>query len=80
MSSKRNGDSQKPNCLSEKGSELLMPKANGKKPQTINSSEYLALLRNLKGDALKKWNHESTRRSRLLQKEMFEVSRSNIEE
>lgn len=57
-----------------------MPKANGKKPQTINFNEYLALLRSLKGDALKKWNRESTRRSRLLQKEMFEVSRSNTEE
>lgn len=65
--------------LSEKVSEQFMPKANGKKPQTIDSNEYLALLRSLKGDALKKWNHESTRRSRLLQKEMFEVSRSNVQ-
>ena len=33
-----------------------MPKANGKKPQTIGFNEYLAVLRSLKGDALKKWN------------------------
>lgn len=66
--------------LSEKGDELIMSKANGKKPQTTNFNEYLARLMSLKGDALKKWNRESTRRSSLLQKEMFEISRSNIEE
>lgn len=57
-----------------------MKKANGKKPQATNFHEYLARVMSLKGDALEKWNRESTRRSHLLQKEMFEVSKSNIEE
>jgi hypothetical protein len=57
-----------------------MPKANGKKPQGTNFNDYLDQLLSLKGDALKKWNRESTRKSSLLQKEMFEASKSNIEE
>jgi hypothetical protein len=56
-----------------------MPKAKLKKPQTINFDEYLALLRGLKGDDLKQWNRESTRRSNLLLKEFFEASNANIE-
>ena len=60
MSSKRNGDSPKTEVpeTERKGNELIMPKASGKKPQTITSNEYLFLLRSLKGDALKNWNRE----------------------
>ncbi|MDQ1639228.1 MAG: hypothetical protein QOF62_2567 [Pyrinomonadaceae bacterium] len=57
-----------------------MPKAKGKRTQTIDFNEYLARVMSLKGDALKKWNRESIRRSRLLQKEFLESGRSNIEE
>jgi hypothetical protein len=56
-----------------------MPKANRKKPQTIDFNEYLALLMKLKGDDLKQWNRESTRRSNLLQREFFEASTANID-
>lgn len=56
-----------------------MPKAKRKKPQTINFDEYLARLMQLKGEALLQWNRESTRRSNLLQREISEKSKGNIE-
>lgn len=56
-----------------------MPSATRKKKQTINFDDYLTLLMSLEGEALKEWNREGLRRSRLLVKEESEKSRSNIE-
>jgi hypothetical protein len=56
-----------------------MPNVNRKKPQTIDFNEYLARLMRLKGDALKEWNRESTRRSNVLLREISEASKMNIE-
>ena len=59
--------------------QLIMPRGKRKKPETISFDEYLSLLSGLKGDALKEWNQESMRRSRLLQEEFFETSKANIQ-
>lgn len=56
-----------------------MSKVNSKRRQKIDFNEYLARVRSLTGDALKEWNRESLRRSRLLQKETFEARKSNIQ-
>jgi hypothetical protein len=56
-----------------------MPRAKRKKLQTIDFNEYLSRLTQLKGEDLKQWNRESTRRSNLLQKEILEANKANIE-
>lgn len=56
-----------------------MPRVTRKKARTINMDEYISLLMQLKGKALKEWNRESTRRSTMLQKEIFESSKANVD-
>jgi len=56
-----------------------MPRVTRKKKQTINFDDYLALLMSLKGEALKEWNREGLRRSRLLEKEQSQRIGANIE-